>query len=704
MVRFFTSISRNSISLMALTFLAILNFGQSFSGAYITVVMDVKGCPHNKYGGQCTHDCNCANGGLCHDFNGACYCQKGWSGNDCNTPDPLLELNQSSETAFYTGNITLTCKAYGMTPEMMTLITNGEIVTSTERYTLRQIRNVLSLEIVRVKHDDEGLYTCNAKHPDGRKFTATLNLTTTGEQHFIEEPTDVTVTAGGNITLQCAVANGVGQRRWFADRHTLLTSEDEIVANWAKERFSVDSVAEKGTYNLNIGNVNTEDDREYHCEVGPAYIQKGIVSNFAQLTVIEKAALPFIEEAYDFASLSFLADTPVRVTCRANNGKPPASIRWYKNGELVTENIATKLEVGTGNRINAVSVLTVLLTYEDVGKNITCESWNDVLGYHDRTSVTLIDIKYKPRVAVAYFPLAPKDGNDVTFYCNVDANPNNATYRWEVDHVPVVRQHDTSLKLHGVKGQDSAILVVCWATNDIGSSYGAVSVKVDKDAKATILTGILMGFVGLVLVTVAPVLTYRHRYRIQRRLLWHFGGYEENDGKTFDAFVSYCGSLDGESEEEKFVRHILIPELEREGKYILCEHQRNFVPGVDIYENIVRAINSSRRTILILSPRFVESEWCRYEFLKAQEEMLKKKTRIIPIMFEDISPVEDIDANLKSLLREISYISWPGEGGSAEKFWKNLKYAMPRKRPNKTRNKNNNIDNDAEENVPLLLQ
>ncbi|XP_070562580.1 interleukin-18 receptor accessory protein-like isoform X2 [Ptychodera flava] len=669
--------------------------------------MDLKGCPHNKYGGQCSHDCNCANGGLCHDFNGACYCQKGWTGSDCRTHDPLLELTQSSEKVVYTGNVTLTCKAYGMNTEMMNLIRNGEIIMSRERYTLGRSGDALILEIVRVQHNDEGLYLCNAVYPDGRNLTATLNLTTIGEQHFIEEPTDVTVTAGGNVTLQCAVANRVGQRRWFAKRDILLAVENEIVANWAKEHFSVDSVAEKGTYNLNIGNVNTEDDREYHCEVGPAYIQKGIVSNFAQLTVIERAVMPYIEDTFEFGSLSFLvrSSESVRVTCRANDGKPPASIRWYKNGELVTRNVSTELEVGTMNRMNTVSVLTVFLTKEDVGKNITCESWNDVLGYHDRTSVVLEDIKYKPLVDVTYLPKAPKDGNDVTFYCNVDANPNNITYRWEVDHVPVVRQHDTSLKLHGVKGQDSAILVVCWATNDIGSSYGAVSVKVDKDEKVTQLTGILVGFVGLILVTVAPVLTYRHRYRIQRRLLWHFGGYEENDGKTFDAFVSYCGSLDGESEDEKFVRRVLIPELERDGKYILCEHHRNFVPGIDIYENIVQAINSSRRTILILSPRFVESEWCRYEFLKAQEEMLKKKTRIIPIMFEDISPVEDMDANLKSLLREISYIPWSREGGITEKFWNNLKYAMPRKRPNRNRNERHNIDNNGEEkeHIPLLL-
>ncbi|XP_070552952.1 uncharacterized protein [Ptychodera flava] len=675
-------------------------FDSLISGVNIKVVIDLKGCPLNKYGGQCSHDCNCANGGLCHDFNGACYCQKGWTGIDCGTPDPLLEYVQPPEKVFLTRNVTLTCKAYGVTQQMiMTLTRHGEIITSTERYTVGHIGSTLTLDIVRIQYDDEGLYTCNAVHPDGREFTATFNLTITGEQRFKAEPVDVTVTAGSNITLQCAVVNGVGQRRWFADGDTLLAVEDFIVADWAKTRFTVDSVGVQGIYNLNIGNVNTEDDREYHCEVGPAFGQKGISSNSAQLTVIEKADLPFIEEAYDFTSLSFLADAPVRVTCRANNGQPPASIRWYKNGALLTGNVSTKLEVGTRNRINAVSVLTVFLSYEDVGKNITCESWNDVLGYCDRTSVTLVDIKYSPRVTTTYLPLAPKDGDDITFYCNIDANPGNCTYHWEVDHVPVVRQHDASLELYGVKGQDSAISVVCWVTNDIGTGFGTVSVKVDKDSKVTIFEAILIAVIGAVLVVVAPVLTYRHRYRIQRRLVWHFGGYEENDGKTFDAFVSYCGSCEGESEDEKFARHVLIPELEKGGKYILCEHHRNFLPGIDIYKNIEQAVDLSRRTILILSPRFVESEWCRYEFLKAQEEMLKKKSRIIPIMFEDISPVEDMDANLKSLLREISYISWPGEGGKTEKFWKNLKYAMPRKRPHKRGVRRNN---NAAENLVLL--
>ena len=100
-----------------------------------------------------------------------------------------------------------------------------------------------------------------------------------------------------------------------------------------------------------------------------------------------------------------------------------------------------------------------------------------------------------------------------------------------------------------------------------------------------------------------------------------------------------------------------------------------------IANNIVSAIERSRRTIMILSPEYVQSEWCRMEYQKAQHEMLKLKHKIIPIVLADITEVKNIDTNLKSILNSVTYLEWPGNENSkkTDKFWKKLELSLPKK-------------------------
>lgn len=84
---------------------------------------------------------------------------------------------------------------------------------------------------------------------------------------------------------------------------------------------------------------------------------------------------------------------------------------------------------------------------------------------------------------------------------------------------------------------------------------------------------------------------------------------------------------------------------------------------------------------MILSPEYVQSEWCRMEYQKAQHEMLKLKHKIIPIVLADISEVKNTDKNLKSIINSVTYLEWPGQENSkkAERFWKKLELSLPKK-------------------------
>ena len=188
-------------------------------------------------------------------------------------------------------------------------------------------------------------------------------------------------------------------------------------------------------------------------------------------------------------------------------------------------------------------------------------------------------------------------------------------------------------------------------------------------------------FLLLLLVTIGIgliICLYRKRYYFIMRIVYKLQKFEDDDGREYDAFISYRSS---HQEDRHFVVYKLFPKLEQEFGFKLCIDQRDFIPGAVIADNIIEAIQNSRRTILILSPKFCDSEWTQFEYQRAQLESISKHHRIIPIMFKDISQVANLDKNLEHIIKSITYLVWPGEDADEKdinKFWSKLKLSMPK--------------------------
>ena len=106
----------------------------------------------------------------------------------------------------------------------------------------------------------------------------------------------------------------------------------------------------------------------------------------------------------------------------------------------------------------------------------------------------------------------------------------------------------------------------------------------------------------------------------------------------------------------------------------------------DISSNIVHAVEQSRRTILIISPDYVGSIWTRLEYQVAQQEMLRMRHKIIPIIYREIKHMTNLDPNLRMLLDSVTYLQWPGESAKSKgskHFWKSLQNALDKPCHNK---------------------
>lgn len=141
----------------------------------------------------------------------------------------------------------------------------------------------------------------------------------------------------------------------------------------------------------------------------------------------------------------------------------------------------------------------------------------------------------------------------------------------------------------------------------------------------------------------------------------------------------------------------LLPELENGTiPYKLCVFERNFVPGLEIsskcfflykflfkyFDNInsffltaqiSNSVNDARRTIIVMSPNYLQSNWAQWEFRVAQSQAVsEKRSRIIVILYGDIGDINKLEPDIRDYLKLNTYVKWGDKW-----FWEKLKYAMP---------------------------
>lgn len=108
----------------------------------------------------------------------------------------------------------------------------------------------------------------------------------------------------------------------------------------------------------------------------------------------------------------------------------------------------------------------------------------------------------------------------------------------------------------------------------------------------------------------------------------------------------------------------LSAELEKRG-FICCIDFKDFVIGAPIVENISDAICYSRKTIAVLTPDSVQSNWCCHELQKA----------LTRIRFHQVVPIVYKSCEIPLILQDRTYLDWENCHVKPH-FWDQLERAL----------------------------
>uniref|UniRef100_A0A8C4Y4V5 Single Ig and TIR domain containing n=1 Tax=Gopherus evgoodei TaxID=1825980 RepID=A0A8C4Y4V5_9SAUR len=212
----------------------------------------------------------------------------------------------------------------------------------------------------------------------------------------------------------------------------------------------------------------------------------------------------------------------------------------------------------------------------------------------------------------------------------------------------------------------------CWVKNT------TATFTLQRSGTAGHVSAVLAALFVLGLLLLMAVIYVKCRLNM---LLWYrnrYGELEINDGKLYDAYVSYANSPD----DRKFVNFIMKPQLENRHGYKLFLDDKTILPNAEPSADLIMNVSRCRRLIVVLSYAYLEQDWCINNFRDGLLRLLELSQRPIFVAFESqYRKIEHLAINLlKQHKNAVTLLLWrAGSVTPSSDFWKELCLALPRK-------------------------
>ncbi|XP_072039128.1 toll-like receptor 2 type-2 [Amphiura filiformis] len=151
---------------------------------------------------------------------------------------------------------------------------------------------------------------------------------------------------------------------------------------------------------------------------------------------------------------------------------------------------------------------------------------------------------------------------------------------------------------------------------------------------------------------------------------------DENGIPRYDAYVPY------HIEDEDWVDGELLANIEEgEEPFRLCFKTRDIPAGRLIFNELSLHIQRSRKILAVLSPRFVEDNWCYFELNMAHHRVLEEGRNVMILIILEEIPNNKMTLLLRQLYCRVQCLKWPGDGHGQYLFWRRLREELKRPVP-----------------------
>ena len=221
-----------------------------------------------------------------------------------------------------------------------------------------------------------------------------------------------------------------------------------------------------------------------------------------------------------------------------------------------------------------------------------------------------------------------------------------------------------------------------------GELSGRSVTEINLDCASHLFMYLGIGISSGLLVFLSAAVAIRYRWHIRYRLFLMFHRrrkyepleeYDDNANDMdllllprYDAFVSYAHDSDPDL---NWVLNDLRLNLEEGAEpFRLCiGHARDFIPGTPLLEAITEAIHHSRKTIVVLTPRYLESEWCYFETQHAWLRLLNEGQDVLILILLEPIPDDKMTMWLRQFLLKKGYLVWPPDKAAQNLFFRCLR-------------------------------
>ncbi|NXX42285.1 TLR7 protein, partial [Tricholaema leucomelas] len=143
----------------------------------------------------------------------------------------------------------------------------------------------------------------------------------------------------------------------------------------------------------------------------------------------------------------------------------------------------------------------------------------------------------------------------------------------------------------------------------------------------------------------------------------------------YDAFVAYDNEDPAVNE---WVMTELVERLEdqKARQFNLCLEERDWLPGQPVFDNLSQSIQLSKKTIFVLTNKYIKSGSFKTTFYMAHQRLLDEKMDVIILIFLEKVLQKSRYVRLRKRLCRSSVLEWPTNPRAHPFFWQCLKNAI----------------------------